>query len=64
MNSYFSKRSTYYLLSGNLSDRNLTELNECTLEPGGYFIVNGSENFLHSLDFIVNFILIYFIVYL
>lgn len=35
-------RSTYCLLSG-LTDRDLTELNECPLDPGGYFIINGSE---------------------
>lgn len=35
-------RSTYCILSG-LSDRDLTELNECPLDPGGYFVVNGSE---------------------
>ena len=38
-------RSTYCLLS-NLSDRDLTELNECPLDPGGYFIINGSEKVL------------------
>ncbi|XP_054164756.1 DNA-directed RNA polymerase II subunit RPB2 [Oppia nitens] len=38
-------RSTYCLLSG-LTDRDLTELNECPLDPGGYFIVNGSEKVL------------------
>lgn len=35
-------RSTYCLLNG-LTDRDLTELNECPLDPGGYFIINGSE---------------------
>jgi DNA-directed RNA polymerase II subunit RPB2 len=35
-------RSTYCILSG-LTDRDLTELNECPLDPGGYFVVNGSE---------------------
>lgn len=35
-------RSKYCLLSG-LLDRDLTELNECPLDPGGYFIINGSE---------------------
>jgi len=38
-------RSTYCLLSG-LADRDLTELNECPLDPGGYFIINGSEKVL------------------
>ncbi|KAK3095710.1 hypothetical protein FSP39_017914 [Pinctada imbricata] len=38
-------RSTYCLLSG-LLDRDLTELNECPLDPGGYFIINGSEKVL------------------
>lgn len=38
-------RSTYCLLNG-LSDRDLTELNECPLDPGGYFIINGSEKVL------------------
>jgi len=32
-------------LSG-LTDRDLTELNECPLDPGGYFIINGSEKVL------------------
>lgn len=35
-------RSKYCLLNG-LVDRDLTELNECPLDPGGYFIINGSE---------------------
>lgn len=35
-------RSTYCLLN-TLTDRDLTELNECPLDPGGYFIINGSE---------------------
>lgn len=38
-------RSTYCLLY-NLMDRDLTELNECPLDPGGYFIINGSEKVL------------------
>jgi DNA-directed RNA polymerase II subunit RPB2 len=38
-------RSTYCLLNG-LNDRDLTELNECPLDPGGYFIINGSEKVL------------------
>ena len=38
-------RSTYCLLN-NLMDRDLTELNECSLDPGGYFIINGSEKVL------------------
>lgn len=35
-------RSTYCLLYS-LTDRDLSELNECPLDPGGYFIINGSE---------------------
>ena len=35
-------RSTFCLLN-DLSDRDLTELNECPLDPGGYFVINGSE---------------------
>ncbi|CAL1261967.1 unnamed protein product [Larinioides sclopetarius] len=38
-------RSTYCLLN-ELTDRDLTELNECPLDPGGYFIINGSEKVL------------------
>ena len=38
-------RSTYCLLSG-MTDRDLTELNECPLDPGGYFIINESEKVL------------------
>ncbi|KAA3672548.1 DNA-directed RNA polymerase II subunit RPB2 [Paragonimus westermani] len=38
-------RSTYCLLSV-MSDRDLAELNECPLDPGGYFIINGSEKVL------------------
>lgn len=38
-------RSTYCLLNGQ-TDRDLTELNECPLDPGGYFIINGSEKYL------------------
>lgn len=41
-------RSTYCLLSG-LTDRDLCELNECPLDPGGYFIINGSEKVLRRL---------------
>ncbi|KAH9407293.1 DNA-directed RNA polymerase II subunit RPB2 [Tyrophagus putrescentiae] len=38
-------RSSYCLLNG-LTDRDLAELNECPLDPGGYFIINGSEKVL------------------
>ncbi|XP_036190996.1 DNA-directed RNA polymerase II subunit RPB2-like [Myotis myotis] len=38
-------RSTYCVLNG-LTDRDLCELNECPLDPGGYFIINGSEKVL------------------
>ncbi|KAJ1350334.1 DNA-dependent RNA polymerase II [Parelaphostrongylus tenuis] len=38
-------RSSYCMLS-NMSERDLTELNECPLDPGGYFVVNGSEKVL------------------
>uniref|UniRef100_A0A5S6QXK6 DNA-directed RNA polymerase subunit beta n=2 Tax=Trichuris muris TaxID=70415 RepID=A0A5S6QXK6_TRIMR len=38
-------RSTYCLLNG-LNDRDLTDLNECPMDPGGYFIINGSEKVL------------------
>ena len=35
-------RSAYCLLS-DLADRELHEVNECPLDPGGYFVINGSE---------------------
>ena len=35
-------KSTYCVLN-QLTDRDLTELNECPLDPGGYFVINGSE---------------------
>lgn len=38
-------RSTYCLLNG-LTDRDLSELSECPLDPGGYFVINGSEKVL------------------
>ena len=38
-------RSQFCLLSG-LNDHELTELNECPLDPGAYFIINGSEKVL------------------
>ena len=38
-------RSQYCLLSG-MTDRDLNEVNECPLDPGGYFIINGSEKVL------------------
>ncbi|KAK0418556.1 hypothetical protein QR680_013636 [Steinernema hermaphroditum] len=38
-------RSSYCMLA-NMSDRDLTELNECPLDPGGYFVINGSEKVL------------------
>ena len=38
-------RSTYCLLNV-LSERELTEVHECPLDPGGYFIINGSEKVL------------------
>jgi len=38
-------RSAYCVLS-NKVERDLTELNECPLDPGGYFIINGSEKVL------------------
>lgn len=42
---YFKLRSTFCLLS-KMVERDLTELNECPLDPGGYFIINGSEKVL------------------
>ena len=38
-------RSTFCLLH-KMSDRDLTELNECPFDPGAYFIINGSEKVL------------------
>ena len=38
-------RSKYCLLSS-FSDRELYEFNECPLDPGGYFVINGSEKVL------------------
>ncbi|CAD5207207.1 unnamed protein product [Bursaphelenchus okinawaensis] len=38
-------RSSYCMLA-NMNDRDLTELNECPLDPGGYFVINGSEKVL------------------
>jgi DNA-directed RNA polymerase II subunit RPB2 len=37
---------SYYCLLHSLGDRDLAELNECPLDPGGYFIINGSEKVL------------------
>lgn len=47
-------RSTYCLLNG-LTDRDLTELNECPLDPGGYFIINGSEKVIIYAHAEINF---------
>lgn len=38
-------RSSYCMLS-NMNDRDLTELSEDPLDPGGYFVINGSEKVL------------------
>ncbi|ESO11076.1 hypothetical protein HELRODRAFT_72376 [Helobdella robusta] len=46
-------RSTYCLLSG-LTDRDLTELNECPLDPGGYFIINGTEKVIIAQERMAN----------
>jgi len=46
-------RSEYCLLSG-LSDRDLTELNECPLDPGGYFVINGSEKVVIAQEKMAN----------
>ncbi|ESN95719.1 hypothetical protein HELRODRAFT_102505 [Helobdella robusta] len=46
-------RSKYCLLSG-LTDRNLTELNECPLDPGGYFIINGTEKVIIAQERMAN----------
>lgn len=50
MKTYIGKvpvmlRSEYCHL-GDLSDRDLAEVKECPLDPGGYFIINGSEKVL------------------
>ena len=37
---------SYYCLLHGLNDRDLSELNECPLDPGGYFIINGGEKVL------------------
>ena len=37
---------SHYCLLHDLNDRDLAELNECPLDPGGYFIINGSEKVL------------------
>lgn len=39
-------RSSFCFLKTGLTDRDLAELNECPLDPGGYFIINGSEKVL------------------
>ena len=46
-------RSEYCLLNG-LSDRDLTELNECPLDPGGYFVINGSEKVVIAQEKMAN----------
>uniref|UniRef100_A0A0N5BX22 DNA-directed RNA polymerase subunit beta n=1 Tax=Strongyloides papillosus TaxID=174720 RepID=A0A0N5BX22_STREA len=38
-------RSSYCMLN-EMSDRDLAELKECPLDPGGYFVINGSEKVL------------------
>uniref|UniRef100_A0A7M5VCZ8 DNA-directed RNA polymerase n=1 Tax=Clytia hemisphaerica TaxID=252671 RepID=A0A7M5VCZ8_9CNID len=38
-------RSSFCVLKGQ-TDRDLCELNECPLDPGGYFVINGSEKVL------------------
>ena len=37
---------SYFCLLHSLNDRDLSELNECPLDPGGYFIINGGEKVL------------------
>ena len=37
---------SHYCLLHDLNDRDLAEMNECPLDPGGYFIINGSEKVL------------------
>lgn len=39
-------RSAFCLLSGKKND-DLYRLNECPLDPGGYFIINGSEKVIY-----------------
>jgi DNA-directed RNA polymerase II subunit RPB2 len=37
---------SYYCLLHGLNDRDLSELSECPLDSGGYFIINGGEKVL------------------
>ncbi|CAF0906522.1 unnamed protein product [Brachionus calyciflorus] len=37
---------SHYCLLHDLNDRDLAEFGECPLDPGGYFIINGSEKVL------------------
>jgi hypothetical protein len=41
----------------NMNDRDLTELNECPLDPGGYFVINGRQVFKY---FAVSCLLFYY----
>jgi DNA-directed RNA polymerase beta subunit len=36
-------RSQYCALLRLRNDREMAEMNECPLDPGGYFLINGSE---------------------